>query len=345
MPDSGSVVIIQTAFAGDVILVLPLAQYLKAQHPGMTIDIVVAPRSADIVRNHPAFSNVVVFDKNGKERGISGLLALSRSLRTRNYDTAYIPHRSLRSALLAFLARIPRRIGFDRSAGRFLLTEVVRYLPLHEVKRNLSLAGYGGGPLLPRLYPSEADARRVDLFVKENAVSGTCVAIAPGTKWFTKRWLPERFAEVARQCSLKGSTVVLVGGEEDGGLCDLVRSHSGREGVVSAAGHLSLLQSAELIRRCAVLVTNDSAPMHMAGAVGTPVVALFGATVPEFGFAPLGPDDVVLQINDLACRPCSIHGGDACPISTFECMERIPTSAVTAEVDRLISSRRTRPIS
>jgi heptosyltransferase-2 len=95
---------------------------------------------------------------------------------------------------------------------------------------------------------------------------------------------------------------------------------------------LTLLESAELIRRCRVIVSNDSAPAHLASAVGTPVVAIFGATVPRFGFGPRGPGDIVVETEGLFCRPCGIHGGNSCPIKTFECMERILPERVFREV-------------
>ena len=102
-------------------------------------------------------------------------------------------------------------------------------------------------------------------------------------------------------------------------------------------GELTLLQSGELIRRCRVLIANDSAPMHMAVAVRTPVVAIFGATVPEFGFTPLGEHDVVVQTLGLECRPCAIHGGTSCPIKTFVCMKDIQVADVLDRVNDILA--------
>jgi heptosyltransferase-2 len=156
------------------------------------------------------------------------------------------------------------------------------------------------------------------------------IALAPGTVWNTKRWPAERFAELARKLDGEGYTVALVGGAEDRPLCDAIVSAAAPARIFTAAGALSLLRSAELIRRCQLLVSNDSAPMHLGVAVGTPVVALFGATVPEFGFAPYGPKDLVVEIRGLSCRPCSSHGGARCPINTFDCMLRISADRVAA---------------
>jgi heptosyltransferase-2 len=108
---------------------------------------------------------------------------------------------------------------------------------------------------------------------------------------------------------------------------------------MSMAGQLSLLQSAAMLERASLLVSNDSAPMHLAGAVGTPVIAIFGATAPSYGFGPSGPFDRVVETPGLACRPCAIHGGPKCPIGTFECMERITPDRLLAEIQDLLAKR------
>ena len=158
------------------------------------------------------------------------------------------------------------------------------------------------------------------------------VALAPGTIWNTKRWPADRFAAVCKRVASKNTAVVLLGGKEDEALCRHVIEIAHVEKVFNAAGTLTLLQSAEFIRRCKVLISNDSAPMHIAVAVGTPVVAIFGATIPEYGFAPRGPRDIVVETNGLPCRPCSIHGGKKCPINTFECMMAISPELVVDKV-------------
>jgi heptosyltransferase-2 len=215
----------------------------------------------------------------------------------------------------------------------------VRYDPTdHEIDRNLSLLS----PLslqidkneLPQLYPSAEDARVVDSVLdnlglnKENHI----VTAAPGTIWNTKRWPADRFAAMCKQLSSECSAVLLVGGKEDIALCEEIAGMSKAKNVFNVAGKLSLLQSAELIKRSHVLISNDSAPMHLAVAVATPVVAIFGATIPEYGFAPRGAYDIVIETKGLKCRPCSIHGGKTCPIGTFECMMAITPELVVNKV-------------
>lgn len=331
-----NILVVQTAFLGDVVLTLPLVQVVKRFFPEAKIDFLTAPRGAGILKNHSDIETVIEFDKNGKDSGVRGLFRVTENVRKQNYDVAIVPHRSLRSALLVWRAKIPQRIGFHKSAGRFFFTNVVRYEnTLHEIDRNISLLN----PLdiswkqkeLPRLYPAETDITTVDELLRDANISDTSsmIAIAPGTMWNTKRWLKERYAELVERFVHRNFIAALIGGREDKALCEeIARSVSEEKRIFNAAGGLSLLQSAELLRRCRLLVCNDSAPMHLAVAMRTPVVAIFGATIPEFGFAPYGKYDVVVETEGLNCRPCSIHGGDRCPIRTFVCMKEITSEKV-----------------
>jgi len=338
------ILVIQTAFIGDVILTLPLVQVLKRSFPESEIDIVATPQAAGLFANHPAIHRVIPYDKRGIEKGVRGFLRLRKVISESNYNLAIIPHRSVRSALLAYTSGIKRRIGFDNSTGRWLLTDRVAYRSeKHEIERNLSLLE----PLnvgrisreLPSLYPCDKDREAIDHLLLTSGVDRPLklISIAPGTIWNTKRWLKARFAEVARELAASDHAVVLVGSDADRPLCEEIKSLANDKNVLNTAGDLTLLQSAELIRRSAVIITNDSAPMHIGVAVRTPVIAIFGATVPAFGFSPYGERDVVVETKGLPCRPCSIHGGRECPIQTFDCMKRIESRQILEFVHRLLS--------
>ena len=329
------ILVIQTAFIGDVILTLPLLQVLKQQFSDADIDVVATPQAAGLFANHPAIRNVIAYDKRGKDSGIVGFLKVKKRITAGNYDLAIVPHRSIRSAFLAFASGINRRIGFNNSAGRRLFTDIVRYQPgRHEIERNLSLLD----PLieeksfheLPSLYPGGDDIVAIDRLLHDSGInqSRRLISIAPGTIWNTKRWLKERFAEVARQLTREGHSVVLIGSDADRELCEEIRIVANDKHVLNTAGMLTLLQSAELIKRSTVILSNDSAPMHIGVAVRTPVVAIFGATAPSFGFFPYGARDVIVETLGLTCRPCSIHGGHVCPIRTFVCMKNIDANRV-----------------
>ncbi len=340
-------VVVQTAFPGDVVLTLPLVQVLRGRLPDSQVGFVVIPAAAALLKNHPDLSEVLVFDKRGVDRGVSGARRFARRLRERHFDVAIVPHRSFRSALVVQLAGIPRRVGFSTSAGRLLFSDLVSYDPaVHEVDRNLALLGplgfKSGSPSPPSVYPSAEDVAVVDALLRSwqdhGGIAGRWVAVAPGSVWTTKRWPESHFLALVRKVVDAGWNIALVGGDEDRALCERITEAAGRRHVLNAAGALSFLQSAEMLRRSDLLVSNDSAPAHVASAMRVPVIAVFGPTVPAFGFAPRGPRDVVVELHDLTCRPCSIHGGTKCPIGTFECMIGITPEDVFREVESLLVS-------
>ncbi len=336
------IVIFQTAFLGDVILTIPLGAALHRVEPGAQIAIVTLPAAVPLLTGHPDFEAVIPYDKHGVDSGLRGAVRIVRILREWNAGLAIVPHRSVRSALIVRLAGIPRRIGFTTSAGSFLFSDRVAYRrAAHEIDRNLDLlAPLGVRPvdrMLPMLAVNARDMEFVDHLAVHNKTgeSARRIGVAPGSVWATKRWIAEGYREVCMRLAERGDDVVLIGGEADRDLCAMI-AHDAGPRVRSFAGELTLMQSAALIKRCSLLLTNDSAPQHMAVAVGTPVVAIFGPTVPQFGFAPVGPRDHIVERTSLRCRPCAIHGGDHCPIGTFECMKDIHPDDVIAAIDKVL---------
>lgn len=336
---SGKIIIFQTAFIGDVILTLPMVQLLKKRYPTVAIDFVTTKRASSVLQNHPDINEIIIYDKYGEDKGLKGFKKVTSLLKSKKYDVAIVPHRSIRSALLIYLSRIKTRIGFNRSAGKILFNRIVKYrYDIHEVERNISLLK----PLLietrkkelPRLYPSIDDKKIVDkiLFEEEILDTSRLIGIAPGSVWNTKRWTKEGYFQLVRKLLSEKYNVCLIGGKEDVKLCNEIINNTTRGGVINLSGKLTLLQSAELIRRCRVLITNDSSPVHLAAAVDTPVVAIFGPTLPAFGFAPYSDGSVVVETHGLKCRPCAIHGGKKCPIGTFDCMIKITHEMVYEKI-------------
>lgn len=321
---------------GDLVLSTPLFEAARTRLGAGRIGAVVRPETANLLRNNPHVDDIFVYDKQGAQKGLLELIRLARRLRDAAYDAALIPHRSLRSALLGFLAGIPVRVGFDRSAGRLLLTDQVTYRSVHEVERNLALFAsweVDTKGIRPALYPDDADRKRVDALVRESGISPSepLLGVSPGSVWATKRWLPGRYAALIRRLAEEyGYRSVLFGSSGDRPLCDEIAAESGVD-PLNAAGRLSLLQSAALAARCAAFVSNDTGMGHVAAAMGTPVVAIFGPTVPELGFVPYGQGHRVVEI-PLDCRPCSSHGGNRCPIGTHDCMRGIAVERVIEAV-------------
>ncbi len=329
--------VFQTSFLGDTVLTTPLLAAVATRGP---VDAVVTPLGATILRGNPTVRELIVYDKRGRDAGVLGLRRLARRLRTGAYDAAYLAQGSLRSAVLARAARIARRVGFDTSAGRALYTERVRYRrDAHHAERLWRLAAGDAAPappleaIRPHLYPGDEERAAVDALLEELRGSEPLVAVAPGSIWGTKRW-----PHVAAMVSLLDEArFVVIGSDEDSTLAEMVAAAApGR--VLDATGRLTLLGSAELIRRCAVLVANDSAPTHLASGVDTPTITLFGPTVPAFGFGPLAPRSEALGVDGLACRPCHPHGPRECPLGHFSCMRTLEPSRVAAKVRNLLST-------
>ena len=334
-----SSLVIQTAFLGDVVLTTPLLTALAARHG--PVDVVTTPAAAALVETHPAVRRAVPYDKRGRDRGWGGLRDLARRLRAEGYERAYLPHRSLRTAALAFLARIPERIGFH-DGWPFFYT-VVRQRPAegHEVDRLLALAQQPAAAYAPSLQPTPEDERAAAAALSAGGIpDGTAfVAIAPGSIWGSKRW--PYFGILAAQLA-DHAAVVVVGGPDDAGLGEEIVGAVGRKGgrAVNACGKLTLRQSAAVIERARILVTNDSAPLHVATAMSTPIVAVFGPTLPEFGFGPIRTGDVALGVTGLECRPCSRHGPPSCPLGHHRCMRDLTPEVVAAAIEETGALRR-----
>ena len=326
-PRSSLTLVIQTAFLGDVVLTTGLLSLLAARFG--PVDVVTTPAARPLVETHPAVRRAIAWDKRGADRGVRGLWRLARGLMRERYARAYLPHRSLRSAALALLAEIPERIGFSGSAVAVMYTRhVVRPDDGHEAERLLRLGEPGAGTSAEvGLGLTEADRREAGEWLREHGVPNGFVALAPGSIWATKRW--PYYAELARALD---RPLVIVGGAEDRELGQVVAAEApGRAWL--AAGELPLRASAALLERAALLITNDSAPLHLASAVGTPVVAIFGPTVPAFGFGPRGPRDRIVEHPALACRPCSSHGPRVCPLLHHKCMKEVAVERVLEAVN------------
>jgi heptosyltransferase-2 len=310
-PDSPSVVVVQTAFLGDVVLTTPLLDALATEFG--PVDVVTTPGAAALLETHPAVHRVIRHDKHGTARGLRGVMELAAAIRAGGYTRAYLPHQSWRSGLATMLAGVPERIGFADAPARLSYTRrVVRPVKQHETVRLLALAG-GLGPAQPTLGLTPADHGAAIAWLETHGVTAPFVALAPGSIWGTKRW--GKYPALAAGLT---QDVVVIGGPEDAALADAIVATAPQ--ARSAVGMLTLRGSAALLSRAAALVTNDSLPLHLAQATGTPTVAIFGPTVPAFGYGPQGGRDRVVELHGLECRPCSLHGPMRCPLGHHRCM-------------------------
>ena len=327
------ILIIQTAFLGDAVLTTPLLGALHEQFPESRLVILCTPEIADVFVRHPAVSEVILFDKRGLERSWRSKWKLVRRLRAMQFGLAIIPHRSVTSALLAFLARIPRRVGFSASQGQWLLTDVVPFQwGVHDVERNLALLKVFGAHNPNRDLWLKAEPESVQRMNDRLRTAGVgpfdkLIGINAGSVWATKRWLPEGFAAVAdRLIREPGTKVIFTGGSKDMEPMRQILSLM-REKPINWVGDTTLKELMAVIGRCQAFLTNDSGPLHIAVALRVPTVAIFGPTTRELGFFPYGSGHIVIE-KDLPCRPCSLHGARKCPLEHFQCMKLITPDEV-----------------
>ena len=336
----GGTLVIQTSFLGDVILTTPLIAELAQRGP---VDVLVTPGGAAALANNPHIRTVIRYDKRGTYGASLSTWQTIKELRTRRpYDAAYLAQGSFRSGVLAMLTGAKERIGFASSTGRALYTTQLPYRPdKHHAERlwSLAMSECADPPtrdqIRPRLYPSDEDRRKVDGLLRQSgSTSDPIVALAPGSAWGTKRW--PYYVELARRLS-DDYRIAVIGSNADSAIAAAISEALRPETVINAVGVLPLLGSAELIGRAQAIVTNDSAPQHLASAMGTPTLTIFGPTVPEFGFGPLAERNAIAGHEGLTCRPCDRHGPRRCPLGHWRCMRELTPEYISSLLTEVLN--------
>ncbi len=329
-----NICIFQTSFIGDSVLTTPLVQKTAALFPGAKIIIVTRPQTVEIFQNLKEVSKIIIDDKRGLGK-IFGVFKAAKSIKESNIDVILVPHRSFRSALIAKLSGVKIRIGFTNSEGRFFYTKTVPFSwMIHDAERNLYLLqgivneNFKSAEL--KMEKSSGDAQQsVQEILKAAGLEGKqLVGVHPGSVWPTKCWPQENYAKlITRMEKELGLTAVIVGGKKDLDLgeqvCRLSNGHP-----VNFASKTTLSELMALMKFFKLFVTNDSGPMHIATAFGVPTLGIFGPTTRELGFFPYGEGHRVVEVKDLPCRPCALHGGKKCPEGHFKCMRDITVDEV-----------------
>lgn len=343
------ILIFNSAFPGDIVLTTPLVRAVYEHFPGASLAFCTTPAGARLLGGLSYLDALIIYDKHGRDRGVRGMLRTAWKLRKEHFELVFSVHRSLRTAILLSLAGIPQRVGFKESAGERLYSlRVPRADWLHETERNLSLLEPFGvdisqlskQPVLP-VTAEEANHVFGQLGLGPPQGSGPLVIVAPGSVWGTKMWLAERFAElIDLLAGVFSARVIMVGNALDRPQADSVLSAC-KSLVVDLVGMTDLRELCALLRKADLVVTGDSAPMHIAWAFDVPTVAIFGATTPELGFAPLSQLCRVVEVRGLECRPCSAHGPRYCRLGHFRCMRDITVDMVLEACKDLLQAGRT----
>ena len=327
-----NILLIQTAFLGDVVLSTPVAKAIKSLYPDSKLTTLTIPAGADVMRACPSVDEVMVYDKRNKQKGFSGLFKMASEIREKSFDVVFSLHKSWRTAALIKLSKIPTSYGFTKAKANFVYTKTAEREDLeHEILRNLAiLRTVGKEPSefehRMRIEPEETLLKRVDALLDPFSETKV-VGVSPGSAWLTKSWTVEGYVETINTLCNYGYGVVILGGPGDVKVCNEIATNCPPT-VLNMAGKSTVAELCAVISKLDVLLCNDSAPLHIAAACGTPLVALFCATIPEFGFGPLGVDSKVLGVDGLDCRPCGRHGGNKCPTGTHACRINLASTKV-----------------
>jgi heptosyltransferase-2 len=331
--------LIRFSSIGDVVLVAPVVAALKDKFPDAEIHLLTKKGIAPVWSGDPRVK-VRSFDPENAHFGLPGFTRYVNELRAEKYDVVIDLHglpktRALTVALGAKTLRYAKASWARRS---YVRTKKVPADVIHTARRYVrTLAPLGVNtelPLIPTIEVSERARNHVGSMVQGVGINGReMVAIAPGSQWETKQWGWEKFAQLVDRLNARGTWVALVGGKDERDRCEEMAM--GKK-ALNFAGLLNLQETLALMDFCRLMVTNDSGPMHMAGARGADVIAIFGSTTRELGFWPLAPKSSIIDVANLPCRPCSPHGREACPEGHFKCMRDIEVDRVWNEIERFL---------
>ncbi len=307
--------IIQTAYIGDVILATPIIETLHLNFPECKIDFMLKKGNEVLLTDHPKLQKIYVFDKSNKR---SSLLYNIREIRKNKYDLVINLHRYASSGIIAGFSGAKHIIGFKKNPFSWMYTQRFRHdneNGQHEVDRNLSLVKFLCKDIVrrPKLYPSNEHLEKISPYS-----NGSFICIAPASVWKTKEAPIEKWKDIINIYKEK-TTIYLVGAPTDFDLCASIIKMTDALSIENLCGKLSLVETAALFSKAKRVFVNDSGPLHIASAMNTPVTALFCSTVPGFGFGPLSEDSEVIEVKNLACRPCGLHGKLQCPEGHFKC--------------------------
>lgn len=321
-------------WVGDAVMSTPALWAVRESFPGAEITLLANQLVAPLFSPHPAVDRVMTFDRSGRHRGVAGRLRLAAEVRRQGFDLAVILPNSFDSALIPFLAGIPRRMGKSSDGRGFMLTDRCRPPvadpPHHEVEYYLDLVscfGISSSRTVPLLtVTAEEDRAAAELLAAAGiGPDEQLLGINPGAAYGSaKRWYPERFAEVGRRLAAeRNARIVIFGGPGETEIAADIEGHLAG-GCLSLAGRTGMRQLMALIRRCNFFITNDSGPMHIAAAFGVPLAAIFGPT----DHATTSPysDRAVMVRADAECAPCKLR---ECP-TDHSCMTGVSVDDVVA---------------
>ena len=326
--------IIRFSSIGDVILTTPLVRCLRAKFPTAQIDFLVKKEFSVVLSNNPHLSNIITFDKNS---GKGELIRIRQQVKQNKYTHILDIQKNIRSLIISsglgatvtgFSKKLLARDLLIRF-GKNIYTEIEPvYLRYFESVAVLGVEYDGKGT---EVFPSATEKEKVSEILMQHSLTpgNPLLVIAPGAQWENKRWPVEGYAEAADTfCKQTGAYAILIGGPGDVDICRQVQNLM-KTTSLNLAGKLSLMGSAALLGKANMVLTNDTGMLHMAQAMKTPVVAIYGPTTRELGFFPLPENSRVAEI-EISCRPCTQKGLHSCPKKHFRCMNDLKPEMVSS---------------
>jgi len=332
-----NVLLVRFSSLGDVLLITPLIRAIRARHPAATLTALTRQAWAPLLSANPHLDQVVAVSPG------QALVPLARALRSARYSHLLDLHGSVRTRVLRLLVPGPWT-GYDHRR-RARTTLICQHRDTYQDQVPVAERYFeAAGDLDVRpdrepadLYISPAAEARAGQWLARAGLDGEeiLVGLVPGATHATKRWPLRHWRSLAQSMRQQGLAIVVLGSAADRMIASEVAEACGRPGAV-AAGELDLQATGALLRRCRVAVAGDTGPMHIATAVRTPVIALFGPTVRQFGFFPYQARGTVMEL-PLSCRPCSSKGGSRCPDGHHRCLEDIAPAEVSARVMEFVA--------
>jgi heptosyltransferase-2 len=328
---------------GDAVMTTPAIDAIRENFPQAEISLLANPLVSQLFQHYPALDRIITFDRAGRHRGALGRLRLAGELRKERFDAAIIFPNSFDSALVPWLAGIPRRLGKNSDGRGLLLTD--RVLPdgpvagRHEVESYLDLLrsfGLSGHATTPHLVTTTTEREGTSARLSDAGLSADdfLLGINPGASFGSaKRWYPDRFADAAHTLATAwGAKVVIFGGPGETDIAAEIEKNLNGD-CLNLAGKTDVRQLMALIQRCNFFITNDSGPMHIAAAFGVPLVAVFGST-DHTGTAPYAKNARIVR-TVVDCAPCKLR---ECP-TDHRCMTAVTTDDVVRAAFQVVSSR------
>ena len=338
-----------TNWVGDAVMSLPALQALRAHNPQTRISILARPWVAGLYGRESFCDELIPYDAPRGWKGLSEKRRLAAALRARKFDCALLLQNAFEAAALARWAGIPIRVGYDRDARGWLLTHPIplpvsgeiprhqRFYYLELLRRAKLIPGYANDVTI-RLSGSAAAAKSGRELFRKGGIEAPAIGVSPGAAYGgAKRWLPERFAEVAVAIAQeRRAQIAVFGSKEEDAICETVSRQVNEAGVTcrNFAGVTPLGEFIEMAAACELFLTNDSGAMHVASALGVPTVVVFGATDDE-ATGPTGDWSRVVR-HSVECSPCLLR---ECPID-HRCMTGVPASQVIEATRGLVGIER-----